>query len=342
MIKKFAFDMDGTITKAETLPIIAAELGLAEEMQILTDLTLSGQISFEKSFKLRYLVLRNIPLKKIREIMAAVELDEDIAEFIRANKRICAVVTGNLDCWIEPIVDKLGCEIYSSTSEIDDKNIPVLKKILDKGAAIRELKKSCDKVIAVGESFNDIPMFEAADVAIAYGGVHKPISAARARSNYFATDGKSLCRLLNMIKEENFMEKTLVLIKPDAFGKNHAGDILKLYEDAGFKILAAKVMRMTESLAAKHYVEHIGRPYYPALVEFMTSAPIMAVVLGGDDVIKKVREINGATNPAEAAEGTVRKLYAEDKTKNAVHASDSPESSAREIPIFFSAAEIFD
>ncbi|MBR3499534.1 MAG: nucleoside-diphosphate kinase [Selenomonadaceae bacterium] len=138
------------------------------------------------------------------------------------------------------------------------------------------------------------------------------------------------------------MEKTLVLIKPDAFGKNHAGDILKLYEDAGFKIVAAKVMKMTPELAAKHYVEHIGRPYYPALVEFMTSAPLMALVLGGDDVIKKVRELNGATNPAEAAEGTVRKLYAADKTKNAVHASDSQESAAREISIFFSAYEMFD
>lgn len=137
------------------------------------------------------------------------------------------------------------------------------------------------------------------------------------------------------------MEKTLVLIKPDAFGKNHAGAILKIYEDAGFKILAAKVMMMTESVAAKHYVEHIGRPYYPALVEFMTSAPIMAVVLAGDDVIKKVRELNGATNPAEAAEGTIRKLYAQDKTKNAVHASDSSASAAREIPIFFSECEIF-
>ena len=138
------------------------------------------------------------------------------------------------------------------------------------------------------------------------------------------------------------MEKTLVLIKPDAFGKNHAGAILKIYEDAGFKIVAAKVMRMTPELAAKHYAEHIGRPYYPALVEFMTSAPLMAVVLRGDDVIKKVRELNGATNPAEAADGTIRKLYAEDKTKNAVHASDSPESSAREIPIFFSACEMFE
>lgn len=138
------------------------------------------------------------------------------------------------------------------------------------------------------------------------------------------------------------MEKTLVLIKPDAFGKNHAGAILKIYEDAGFKIVAAKVMRMTPELAAKHYAEHIGRPYYPALVDFMTSAPLMALVLRGDDVIKKVRELNGATNPAEAADGTVRKLFAEDKTKNAVHASDSPESSAREIPIFFSACEMFD
>ena len=138
------------------------------------------------------------------------------------------------------------------------------------------------------------------------------------------------------------MEKTLVLIKPDAFGKNHAGDILKIYEDAGFKILAAKVMKMTHELAAKHYAEHIGRPFYPALVEFMTSAPLMALVVGGDDVIKKVRELNGATNPAEAAEGTIRKLFAADKTKNAVHASDSPESAAREIPIFFGACEIFD
>ena len=138
------------------------------------------------------------------------------------------------------------------------------------------------------------------------------------------------------------MEKTLVLIKPDAFAKNHTGAILKLYEDAGFKIVAAKVMRMTNEVAAKHYAEHVGKPFYPALVEFMTSAPLMALVLAGDDVIKKVREINGATNPAEAADGTVRKLFAEDKTKNAVHASDSPESSAREIPIFFGAVEMFD
>lgn len=138
------------------------------------------------------------------------------------------------------------------------------------------------------------------------------------------------------------MEKTLVLIKPDAFGKNYAGNIIKRYEDAGFKLVAAKIMKMSPELAAKHYAEHVGRPYYPALVDFMTSAPIMALVLAGNNVISKVREINGATNPAEAADGTIRKLYAENKTKNAVHASDSEISAAREIPIFFGAYEIFD
>ncbi len=198
VMKKFVFDLDGTITKAETLPLLAKELDLAEEMQLLTDLTLGGKIPFEKSFKLRYLVLRNIPLKTIQEIMAKVELDADIADFIRANKKNCAVVTGNLDCWVEPIVAKLGCEIFSSTSRLEG-NLPVLEKILDKGAVIRELKKTCGKVIAVGESFNDVPMFEEADVAIAYGGVHKPVSTAISNSNYVVSNAGALCRLLKIL-----------------------------------------------------------------------------------------------------------------------------------------------
>ena len=137
-------------------------------------------------------------------------------------------------------------------------------------------------------------------------------------------------------------EKTLVLIKPDAFEKQHTGDIIAIYEKAGLKILAMKLMQMTPRVAQKHYAEHIGRPYYAELEEFMTSAPLVAMVLAGDDAIARVREINGKTNPAEAAEGTVRKLYAESVGKNAVHASDSLESAAREIAIFFSAIEVLD
>ena len=198
---KFVFDLDGMITKVETLPLLAAELDLADEMKILTDLTLSGKSPFDKSFKLRYLILRNIPPKKIRDIMAAIELDEEILAFIAAHKKNCAVVTGNLDCWIEPLVAKLDCEIFSSTSELDD-NSPVLTKILDKGATVRELKKTCDKVVAVGESFNDVSMFEAADVSIAFGGVHKPVDAAISVADYVVFDSGALCRLLKTLGDD--------------------------------------------------------------------------------------------------------------------------------------------
>ncbi len=138
------------------------------------------------------------------------------------------------------------------------------------------------------------------------------------------------------------MERTLVLIKPDAFLKHYSGDIIKRYESEGFRIVAMKMMQMTERIAAKHYEEHIGRPYYEDLVGFMTSAPLIAMVLEGENVIARVREINGKTNPAEAAENTLRKLYAESGSRNAVHASDSPENAAREIAIFFNQMEICD
>ena len=138
------------------------------------------------------------------------------------------------------------------------------------------------------------------------------------------------------------MEKTLVLIKPDAVRGKHIGDIVKIYEEKGLKILAMKMLQMDEKLASKHHEEHIGRPYYDDLMGFMTSGPIIAMVLEGEGAIANVRAINGKTNPAEAAEGTIRKLYAASGSRNAVHASDSPENAAREISIFFNASEIFD
>ena len=196
---KYAFDLDGTVTKVETLPLLATELDLSEEMKLLTDLTLSGDIPFDKSFKLRYLVLRNISPKRIADIMSKVELDEDIAAFIKSHKDECAIVTGNLDYWIAPIVEKLGCESYSSTSELDANGLPVLKNILSKAEAIRDLRKTADKVVAVGESFNDVPMFEEADVAVSYGGVHKPVDTAISVSDYVVFEGGALCRLLKML-----------------------------------------------------------------------------------------------------------------------------------------------
>ena len=138
------------------------------------------------------------------------------------------------------------------------------------------------------------------------------------------------------------MEKTLVLIKPDAVRAKHIGDIIKIYEEKGLEILAMKMLKMDEKLASKHYEEHIGRDYYDDLMGFMTSGPIVAMVLQGEGAIANVRAINGKTNPDQAAEGTICKLYAASGSRNAVHASDSPENAKREISIFFNAAEIFD
>lgn len=138
------------------------------------------------------------------------------------------------------------------------------------------------------------------------------------------------------------MERTLVLIKPDAFSKHHSGDIIKRYEDEGFSILGMKLLKMDKRLASIHYAEHIGRPYYEDLIKFMTSGPIIAIVLAGENAIERVRKLHGKTNPDEAAEGTIRKLYAARGSRNAVHASDSPENALREINIFFNETEIFD
>jgi nucleoside-diphosphate kinase len=132
---------------------------------------------------------------------------------------------------------------------------------------------------------------------------------------------------------------TLTIIKPDAFGANKAGKIIALLEDKGFSIVAARAMRMTREQAGQFYEVHRERPFYGELVEFMTSGPCMPMVLRRDDAVAALREGIGATDPAEAAAGTVRKLYAESKGRNAIHASDSDENAAREARFFFAECE---
>jgi nucleoside-diphosphate kinase len=136
------------------------------------------------------------------------------------------------------------------------------------------------------------------------------------------------------------VERTLSIIKPDAVGKNIIGKIYSRFETNGLHIVASKMLHLSDDLAGGFYAEHRERPFFPALIEFMTSGPVVVQVLEGPGAIAKNRELMGATNPKEAEEGTIRADFATSIDANAVHGSDSPESAAREIAYFFAASEI--
>lgn len=131
------------------------------------------------------------------------------------------------------------------------------------------------------------------------------------------------------------MERSLVLIKPDAVEKNLIGRIIDSYEEADLKVIALKMGKVTKELAGKHYNEHKGKTFYDDLIKYITRGPLCALIIEGENAIQKVRDINGATDPSKAEDGTIRKLYAKNKTENCVHASDSIESAKREISIWF-------
>lgn len=137
------------------------------------------------------------------------------------------------------------------------------------------------------------------------------------------------------------MEKTLVIIKPDAVKKNLIGEIISRFEKNGLRVAALKKIKMTKQQAKGFYIVHKDRPFYESLTDFMSEGPIVVMVLEGENAITKVRKIMGATNPAQAEEGTIRKDFAANIERNAVHGSDSQQSANYEIPYFFSALEIF-
>ena len=136
-------------------------------------------------------------------------------------------------------------------------------------------------------------------------------------------------------------QKTLSIIKPDATSKNIIGKIIDRFEESGLKIIAGKLIHMDKEKAAGFYTEHDGKPFFPNLVEYMTSAPVFVQVLEGDNAVSKNRELMGATNPNDADPGTIRADFAETIEANAVHGSDSAESATREIAYFFDDNEIF-
>jgi len=136
------------------------------------------------------------------------------------------------------------------------------------------------------------------------------------------------------------VERTLTIIKPDAVAKNAIGQIIARFEQASLRVLAVRLVHLTPAQAAGFYIVHKDRPFYGSLCAFMTSGPCLPIVLEGENAIARLRDLMGATDPAKAAAGTIRKDFAASIEANAVHGSDSPESAAFEIAYFFSAAEI--
>ncbi len=135
------------------------------------------------------------------------------------------------------------------------------------------------------------------------------------------------------------MEKTFVAIKPDGVKRGLIGEIIKRFEQKSYKIVAMKMINVTDETASKHYEEHYGKPFYPSLIKFITSGPIVAMAIEGNNVIKGVRHIVGATNPDEGDVGTIRADFSSYATTNLVHASDSPESASRELNLYFKEEE---
>lgn len=195
----FCFDLDGTVTAQEILPRIARETDIADEIALLTEATIQGMIPFDRSFRLRCRLLRDVPVSTVREVVEETPLQPEVAAFIREHREHCYVVTGNLDVWVQPLLDRLGCRSFTSRGAAEGDRLLRVDHVLDKGEAISSLRDRYETVVAVGEGMNDAPMFEAAHVRIAHGAVHAPCASVLSLADYVTYDGEALCRLLTAL-----------------------------------------------------------------------------------------------------------------------------------------------
>ena len=196
----FCFDLDGTITRQEILPAIASEVGLSEEIALLTNLTMRGLVSFESSFRLRCRILREVPVSRVREIVADIPLDPDVVQFIRENRERCAIVTGNLDVWVQDLIERIGCQAFTSEGKIEDDKLDGVVRMLCKNDPVQSIRRQgWERVVAIGDGFNDVPMLQDADIGVGFGGVHPPVQDVVEVADYVVYGGEILCRLLSTL-----------------------------------------------------------------------------------------------------------------------------------------------
>jgi phosphoserine phosphatase len=200
MRRAYCFDLDGTLTSEEILPRIAKEIGLFEEISTLTHATMEGLLPFENSFRLRVRLLAEVPIPIVRKIISEIPLQPQLLSFIHENVADCFVVTGNLNVWIEGLQPKLKCKIFSSDAKWEGDKLLGVERIINKSNAIQELSSTYDEIVAVGDGMNDSPLFDAADICIAYGGVHNPVETLIKMADYVTYHPRGLLNILSTLR----------------------------------------------------------------------------------------------------------------------------------------------
>lgn len=197
----FCFDLDGTLTEEEILPQIAKKIGIFEEIEILTKITMNGLMTFDKSFKLRVKLLSTVAINEVESVVRDIKINHQLKNFINENNSDSYIVTGNLDTWVHKFIkENYNCSYFSSSGISEGNQLIELKDILHKSDAIDKLRKQYDIIIAIGDGMNDCSMFEKADIGIAYGGVHSPVQTLISLSDYVIYDSSTLVNFLNSLK----------------------------------------------------------------------------------------------------------------------------------------------
>jgi len=197
---KFLFDLDGTLTTAETLPLLAQKFNLEEEISSLTNKTVRGDVPFIESFIKRVNILKKIGIDDVKTVFGAVKLHSEVIGFIKENLHDCVVVTGNCRVWVQDLVDQIGCEVFASDTELDDSGHLKLKSIVRKEDVVRHFQSKGEEVVFIGDGNNDAEAMRQANYSIASGLVHMPARSVLDVCDYLIFDESSLVRQLNQIK----------------------------------------------------------------------------------------------------------------------------------------------
>lgn len=198
---KFVFDLDGTITSDETLPIIARAFNVHQELIQLTEDTVNGKIPWKQSFVRRVNLLKHVPVTEIDILLKKTRVYSEIVQFINDNKKDCFIATGNLDCWVDSLCKKIGCRYYSSRAIVKNNEIQEIAHILEKADVVELLQKQGHKVVFVGDSNNDVNAMRKADVAVAYGASHTPSEYCLSAADHVVYSERGLIELLTKIQK---------------------------------------------------------------------------------------------------------------------------------------------